>query len=487
MFVGREREIELLESLFKKKTASLVLCRGRRRIGKSTLIQQFATSSKTFLEFQGLPPREGLKNTDQRGAFSEQLAAQTDIPALRLENWPDAFSLLAGVIRDEKTVILLDEISWLAGTDRDFAGHLKIAWDTRFKKLSRLVLVVCGSVSSWIDRNILNNTGFVGRVSLEMNLRELPLVHCNKFWGLKAGRVSSFEKLKLLSVTGGVPRYLEEIDPGLPAEDNIKRMCFSREGLLFSEFDRIFNDVFSRRAEIYTRIVGVLAEGRRSVSQICDELGVEKSGNISRYLQDLVASGFIAQDYSYSPGSSRRSRFTYFRLKDNYLRFYLKYIAPMKERVLQGLTEPLNLESFVEWDVITGYQFENLVLNNITSIFDKLSIAANTVVSASPYFQTRTKRRKACQIDLLIQTKHTLYVCEIQFRKTIAGTVISDVQDKIRTLKRPADMTVRPVLIYAGRLVAGVREEGYFDACIGFEDILSGTWNSHRNPTTAGG
>ncbi len=87
MFFGRERELKLLTNLFEKRKASLVICRGRRRIGKSTLIQQFGKKGKTFLEFQGLPPREGISKQIQRNAFSEQLARQTDLPKLSLKTW----------------------------------------------------------------------------------------------------------------------------------------------------------------------------------------------------------------------------------------------------------------------------------------------------------------------------------------------------------------------------------------------------------------
>jgi len=137
--------------------------------------------------------------------------------------------------------------------DSDFPGKLKIAWDTRFKKNDHLVLVLCGSASSWIDKNILKDTDFVGRISLEINLEELPLADCNKFWQ-KKNLISSMEKLKLLSVTGGVPKYLEEINIKENAEENIKKMCFDKGGILVKEFEKIFNDIFNKRAKIYKKI-----------------------------------------------------------------------------------------------------------------------------------------------------------------------------------------------------------------------------------------
>jgi len=473
MFIGRERELRLLTALLQKETASLVVCRGRRRIGKSTLIQQFGKNSERFLEFQGLPPRDGLTKKDQLDTFSRQLSLQTSLPKLTLESWSQAFALLAGVIDKKKTVLFLDEISWMAEKDRDFAGQLKIAWDTQFKKHYNLVLVLCGSVSSWIDKNILNSAGFMGRISLDIMLSELSLFHCNKFWKQKTNRITETEKLKILSVTGGVPRYLEEIDINTSAEINIKRMCFSREGILFSEFNKIFRDIFSRRADTYKKIVTALSDGNKALDDICKKIGTERSGIMSRYMEDLILSGFISKDMVYKPGNSKKSRLARYRIRDNYLRFYIRYIEPVNHAVEQGLYDDVGLNGLVEWDVIMGFQFENLILNNVKTVCKALSIPMNTIQSASPYFQRKTRLQQACQIDLLIQTTHTLYVCEIRFRKKIQKKVIGEVQEKIKKLRISGNVSVRPVLIYAGELAKRVSSESYFDKCINFSELLA--------------
>ena len=473
MFVGRLKELKQLLDLFDLKKASLVVCRGRRRIGKSTLVQQFGKKASAFLEFQGLPPREGITNADQLNAFSEQLAAQSSIPKLNLESWYQAFLLLNSIIKNQKTVVLLDEISWMGGKDKDFAGQLKILWDTEFKKKSKLILVLCGSVTSWIDKNILNSTGFMGRVSLEITLKELGLYHCNMFWGNKSERINAKEKLKILAVTGGIPRYLEEINPKLSAEENIKRMCFTKEGILFSEFDRIFNDIFLRRAKVYKKIASVLAKGRRTLSEIANELKKERNGHIGRYLDDMTVSGFISKEIIYKPGQNRKTRLCKFRLRDNYLRFYLKYIEPVSDNIRKGIFKDVALENMIDWEIIMGFQFENLIMNNVRPVCGLLDINLSSIKTAGYYFQKKTKRQNACQIDLLIQTKYTLYVCEIKFRKTIPKSVMNDVKEKIDKLKVSKGISVRPVLIYSGDLDQRILKEDYFDRTICFEDVLS--------------
>ncbi len=260
-------------------------------------------------------------------AFRVQLAKCTALPSVTPDGWQQAFSLLNSVIGKSKTIVLLDEISWMSLGEKDFAGFLKIAWDTELSKNPRLVLVLCGSVSSWIEKNILSNTGFRGRVSVSLHVKELALNHCNKFWGKYTHNIAAVEKLKLLSVVGGVPKYLEEIDPSKSAESNIKRLCYQPEGYLFKEFDELFRDSFGRRASVYRTIIKKLSDGFSGTSDISAYMGWKKGGRVSEYLDDLTKSGFISRHISKTPGRKKTQNNIIYRLSDNYLRFYLKYLV----------------------------------------------------------------------------------------------------------------------------------------------------------------
>jgi len=413
-----------------------------------------------------------MTNADQLDHFAMGMADQFDLPRLRIENWTDAFVLLANQTQTGPTVVLLDEISWMARHDPDFAGKLKTAWDTKLKKNDRLLLVLCGSVSSWIDRNVLHNAGFVGRVTLNIKLDELPLDLCSAFWGKRSQRVSAHEKFRILSVTGGVPRYLEEIDPSDSAENNIRAMCFDPAGLLFDECDLIFEDTFGKRAPIYRRIVEILVAGPRSLVDICQELGVAPSGVTSEYLKDLELSGFIARDYVFSTRTGKRGKLSRYRLRDNYVRFYLKYVAPHADAIEKGLFALRDLGTLPGFDVIMGLQLENLVVNNLPALLDELGIPTAGVVSASPYFQNTTRRQRACQIDLLVQTRSALFVCELKFAKRVGVDVVSEVAEKVNRLAFPRHLSVRPVLIYLGELSPRVRKECYFDKVLALDDLL---------------
>jgi AAA+ ATPase superfamily predicted ATPase len=470
MFVGREYELGILKEFRKRKTAGLIVCRGRRRIGKSTLIQEFGKKTR-FHEFYGLSPRKNLTSWDQLKHFGELMGSAFDLPAMHFENWNEALLTLARFVSTGRVVILLDEISWMASKDKDFAGKLKGVWDTKFKKNDKLILVLCGSVTSWIDDNILNDKGFMGRVSATLTLEELSLYHANAFWG-RSRKISGSEKLKVLSVTGGVPRYLEEIRPNQTAEQNIKRMCFSREGLLFSEFDKIFKDIFGRRSDSFKQIVEVLADGAKEPSVLASCLGKKASGSLSELLSILTASGFVVRDFAWSTKTGRRKSQSRYRIRDSYLRFYLKYIEPQKSKIEAGLYQEIHLERLPSWQTIMGLQLESLVLNNLKSIIKQLDIAPESIIGASPYFQKNTARQKACQVDLLIHTKYTMYICEIKFRDKIPGNVVDEIIGKIGIIKRDKNLSVRPVLIYHGQLAQRVEKSGVFSDLIPIESLL---------------
>lgn len=475
MFYGREDVLAQLGSLLKKKTASLVTCRGRRRIGKSTLIARFAEANEArFLSFDGLPPRKGMTNSVQLSNFAEQLSEQSGRPAEAFSGWARAFGALDGVLVDDDrwTVVLLDEISWMGRYDPDFAGYLKSAWDRRFKKHSKLVLVLCGSVSSWIADNILNSTGFVGRDSLDIVLGELTPKECLQFWGGARERISLREIIDTLSVTGGVPKYLEEIRPELSAEENIRRTCFSKGGFLFNDFRQIFNDVFGKTAIVKRRVLETMSDGPRNLAEISERIGTDSNGHLSRILDELELAGFIAVDESVNPETRQPVREKRYRIRDNYTRFYLHFIEPRKRSIRGGFSEFRSLDSMKGWESIAGLQFETFVLNNLKSLLPLLGFTGALVLSAAPYRHNRLSRGGGCQIDLLVQTKRSLCVVEIKRRDVIGDEVVEEIREKVKRLPVAKDMSVRTALVYDGRLAPGVAEDGGIDFLIPASELF---------------
>jgi hypothetical protein len=471
-FIGREAEMARLKGLLTSRSASLIVVRGRRRIGKSRLLSEFGKELRSLF-FSGIPPAPKTTAQSQRNEFSYQLE-RAGLPGIKPDDWGNMFWHLSKYTAEGPVLIVLDEISWMGQKDPNFLGKLKTAWDMYFSKNSQLVLVLCGSISSWIEENILSSTGFVGRISIDLILEELPLNVCNAFWHPKEKRISAYEKFKLLSVTGGVPLYLERIKPELPAEQNIRDLCFMQGGLLVREFDEIFSDLFSRKNASHKEIVACLANGPKDLGQICKDLKKELGGGYSRHLDDLVKAGFVQRDFTWSLDSGKESKLSKYRLSDNYLRFYLKYIAPNRSKIEKGAFANAALSRFPGWESLMGLQFENLVAHNRKALWNLLNLSPDEIVMDGPFFQNPTARQAGCQIDYLIQTRfHNLYLCEIKFsRNPIGQKIINEMEEKRKRLKIPKFCSIRPVLIHVNGVEESVLDEGYFDKVIDFGQLL---------------
>jgi len=473
LFSGRTQELANLRRFLSKKSASLIVVRGRRRIGKSRLIQEFAKDHR-FYSFAGLAPTEHTSAQSERDEFARQLSEQTGLPEVKADDWGKLFALLSERIQKGKVIVLFDEISWMGSEDPDFLGKVKNAWDQKFKSNPELILVLCGSASAWIEKNILSSTGFLGRISYTLTLEELPIPDCEWFWGKAASNISSFEKLKLLAVTGGVPKYLEEIDPTISAEENIRQLCFRKGGLLVDEFDHLFSNIFQRKSPLYQEIVKKLAYGSKEPAQLAKEVGVNFSGLFSEYLEELALSGFIKRDYTWHIKTGQDSKLSKFRLSDNYVRFYLRYIEKCRTKIDRGGFEFKSLMSLPEWNTIMGLQFENLILNNRKLLHASLGVSQEDIVSENPFYQTRTTKQPGCQIDYMVETRfNTLYVCEVKFsRNPIGAEVMDEVQKKIDSINRPKGFSCRPVLIHVNGVSTSIMESDYFASVVNVSDYF---------------
>ena len=475
-FIGRKEYLEDLESLWRKRSSSVVACRGRRRIGKSTLFREFARrTADSYVEIEGLPPDKNMTNQMQLDNFISALASQTGCSMDAVPDWLHAFQRLEQQIDDTKrTVVLLDEISWMGGYDPVFPGVLRTAWETFLHRHDRLLLVICGSVSAWIKENILGNTGFTGRFSRDYVLPELSLAECAEFWGEAKERVSSREIFDVLSVTGGVPRYLEEIDPGQDANENVRRMCFMPAGELYKDFDAIFNPIFGLDVELKKKILCELVGGPLSAAELERAFELDRNGRVSKSLKALKEGGFVADDPRLNPETGEQSRTSRFRLRDNYTRFYLKYVAPRKMQIEMGSYNFVSLAALPDWNAVMGLQFENLIVNNAMSLLPFLHIGNVIVESAAPYRNMRrgSDAGSGCQIDLLIQTPRTAYVVEVKRRREIGPEVMDEVERKIKRLPLRKGMMPRPVLVYDGELHPAVEASGFFDAVVPAQKLL---------------
>jgi predicted AAA+ superfamily ATPase len=474
-FVGRKEELAILQGLTGNPLAVATIT-GRRRVGKSRLAAEYAQRDhKKLIKIEGRDsPHAG--NTMQLAAFAADLSRDTGITGFSFNNWNAAFNALGVLARDQHWIILFDEITWLAKHSEECLAELKVFID-RYINGGGSRLIICGSVSQWIEQQINESDLFVGRISKKIHLTPLPLPDCAKFW---SGReVSSREILTALCVVGGVPRYLEEINVLESAEWNIQNQCFDPSGYMVHELPNLIKSSFINAArddslERYMAILAALSEHGKTLAEISAAIGVENNESLKNNLSGLALSGIVSENPSWNlQNKALNKRNLHYRIEDPYTRFYVKYIRPNINEIEKGLYRNVTLKQLPSWKVIRGFQFESLVNQcMIPTIIGKLRLAGVPIRRSGPYFQKGTARRRAVQIDYLLQTDDALYVCETKFRKRIEASVIDEVKEKIERLDTAPNMTIRRVLLYSGERSNTLTTSIYFDHQICIDDLL---------------
>lgn len=475
VFIGRKPELERLKALYKKKNPNLIVVKGRRRIGKSRLIREFVSTSnaQTFWSFAGLAPEDGMSAQQQRDHFARQLALMLKLPPMTFMDWSDALEHLSLHIKPGD-IILLDEISWMGSKDPSFIPKLKAWWD---KQTTHVLLVFCGSVSTWIEENILKSTAFFGRIHLTISLEPLSIPESAEFLRTLGMRLSDYDMYKLLSIVGGVPWYLEQFNPSMTADDNLKQLAFEKSGLLVTEFDRIFHDLFSSKGVTYKKILDTLKDGARTLAEIRQSIEFTHSGTLSVMMDHLTVAGFIVKQSLWSFKTAEPSKQSLYRISDPYIRFYLKMIEPNANAIADGGFDQVPLSTMPGFETHMGLQLEALLLQNRPLLLQKLGISPVDIVRSGPYRQTKTTTQQGCQIDYLIQTKtNSLFICEFKFkRREISSEIINEMQDKISRLKAPKGFAKVAVLFHLSGVASSVATSSYFYRIIDIADFLEGT------------
>ena len=470
-FIGRRQELERLKALY-KQIPSLVVVKGRRRVGKSRLIAEFASKNpqNKLWYFAGLAPVEGMTSQTQRDHFASQLALLLKIPPLTFNDWSDAFEHLSLYVKSGD-IVVFDEISWMGARDASFIPKLKAWWD---KQSIPIFLIFCGSVSLWIEDNILKSTAFFGRINLTITLEPLSIRESAELLQKIGFRGSPYDLYKILSILGGVPWYLEQVMAEETADQNIKRLAFEKDGLLVLEFNRMFYDLFNGKGSTYKKILYALKDGMKTLAEIRQIIDFPHSGTLSTMMEHLITAGFVKKQNLWSFKTIKPLKQSLYRICEPYIRFYLKLIETQHSKIDLGGFKDISLSKLPEFAAHIGLQVEYLLLQNRSLLLKSMGILPSDIVSDGSYRQFKTAIQKGCQIDYLVQTvTKNLFICEFKFKlREIDIDIIEEMQEKMHALKVPKGSAVVPVLFHLGGVAAAVETAGYFYRIIDITDFL---------------
>ncbi|MFK7979120.1 MAG: ATP-binding protein [Saprospiraceae bacterium] len=413
--IGRKKEIDILKKAYDSNKPELVAVIGRRRVGKTYLIRE---SFKQHIAFELVGLKDGKKEQQLRN-FTYSLKEAGDKEAINKplpKDWLEAFYRLKEFLEileptTEKRVIFIDELPWIATAKSDFLTGFSYFWNSYVSK-SNLLVVICGSATAWMIKKIINNKGGLhNRVTRKILLKPFSLSETESYFEARNLSFNRYQLIQFYLTMGGIPHYLDQVEKGKSAIQNIDDICFHPLGMLRTEFDNLYSSLFLN-PQRYEAIVNALATTWKGLSriEILAAIKFKDGGGITTMLKELEQSGFIT---SYVPFNKKKKE-TLYRLTDNYSLFYLKYIKDIPTN------ESMNWQSLSQtqtWKSWSGYAFENICLQHIDEIKKALGITG--VHTRQLSFQTKaTADRAGTQIDLLIDRQdNTISLCEIKFYK----------------------------------------------------------------------
>lgn len=475
IFVGRKKELKELESLFAIENPFLVVIKGRRRVGKSRLVAEFA-KNKLFLSFKAKPPKQHETKQDRLDEFRERLQVQVGEIVPVFNDWFSALGFLKKILKP-KTVLLFDEISWMAHGDDGLVGELKNFWDEIDHAGLHVMFFICGSVSTWIEKHITWGTALHGRVNLNFSLQPLSIPESAQILRNRGFVRSPREMIKILSFFGGVPWYLQQVKPNESANDTIKRLCFLPSGFLRQEFDIIFHDLFNGDRGYYKQIMYALLDGMKTIQEI--KVAIKFSSQqkeLEILVKNLCISGYVEEIYQWNlENTSFKSGETFFRIFDPYSRFYLKILESNQADINRGMFEKVAASNLPGLDGIVGLQVEQLLIQNRWLLVEMLQIDPAEVKYADPFRQLASSSKSGVQIDYLIHTiDKTVFVCEFKFsREKLGISIISEVQKKLDKIRAPVCGNLVPILFHASGVTDEVQKSGFFGKIIEVSELLN--------------
>jgi AAA+ ATPase superfamily predicted ATPase len=416
--VGRKTELSYLKQKIESKKAEFIAVTGRRRIGKTFLIRQFADTG-TFFEVMG-EKDAGLQL--QLASFYQKLKPllKSDLPIKEPTSWREAFALLTAFInvqnKNKPLIIFIDELPWLATPKSGLIQALDYYWNSEWSKINHLTLIVCGSASSWVREKLINaKGGLYNRITGTIHLQPLNLREAKLYMKAKGLSFNDQNMIEAYMVVGGVPFYLDQLLKSKSLAQNISSLCFSETGLLFSEYDRLFKSLFGEDS-IYENLVAAIASKRYGISrsELIKLLKIKSGGYLSKYLNDLEASGFIQ---IFTPFQNKKKDYL-IRVTDEYTLFYLHWIKPFA-------IEPLNIKNTNYWqnsyqkptyNSWVGLAFEALCLKHSDEIIKALALEGLVKNISFNWFAKGNKMINGAQADLIFdRTDGVINLCEIKF------------------------------------------------------------------------
>ena len=418
--IGREREKDVLSSLYQSNNAEFLAVYGRRRVGKTFLVREFFEDSFAFYH-TALSPFE-LKDQPkllyraQLDEFAHSLRKYGDNNVAPIENWFEAFHRLEDLLDDwkgkKKMVVFIDEMPWLDTPRAGFISAFEHFWNGWGAGKHNLLLIVCGSATTWmLDKLIHNTGGLYGRTTRELHLTPFSLCQVEKYCKSLGLTMDRYDILQSYMILGGVPYYWSYFQKGKSLAENVDNLFFSYGGKLSDEFDKLFTSLFGDRVK-YRTVVEVLSKSRYGMmrEKIAEKVGMASGGDLTEILKSLEKSDLISSYYNF--GETKRNK--YYKLTDPFCLFYLNFVQKHPTGNRNYWQDNQFTPRVTAW---RGLAFEDVCFVHQEEIRSALGIRG-VQTEVYPWKAEGDGQKTGAQIDMLIdRADRVMNVCEIKFSR----------------------------------------------------------------------
>jgi len=422
MFVGRTRELESLHKSYSKDTFQFSVIYGRRRVGKTTLINEFCKGLKTvyYVAVQSTA-RENLD------ILSAQILSSLapDAPKNPFPSYREAIDYIFERAKTESIVFAIDEYPYLANSYRAMSSILQAAID-KYQGDSKLFLILCGSSMSFMENQVLGHTSpLYGRRTAQYKL--LPFDYLESAEMLPG--FTNEEKIVLYSVTGGTPEYLSRIDNKLSLQENVQDILFNPSGRLFEEPTNLLKQEL-RMPETYNAIIAAIAGGRSKLNEIATKVDIETS-QCSKMLSALISLGLVRKEY---PITEMKSKKSIYLLDDFLFVFWYRFVQPELSRITAGFGQAVCEEVFSEQIYShTGKAFEECAKQYMWRALKENTLPAS-FKRIGRWWGNNPKERKEEEIDFIAISDENAIFGECKWRNEQTG------EDTLEELARKAGL-----------------------------------------------
>lgn len=433
LFIGREKEQQLLNEYISSDQSEFIAVYGRRRVGKTFLIQHVIGNDYAFYV-------AGMNNVSMRMQLKNFMQGirkkKGSMPPA--ESWLDAFIALEDYLEslpDGRKIVFIDEMPWMDTPRSNFISGLEHFWNSWASWRDDIKLIVCGSATSWILNNLIKNRGGLhNRVTHKIPLKPFTLKECQEYFAARQFRLSTRQIAECYMVLGGVPFYLSKLSKAEGIAQNIDRLLFAEDGELHDEFSSLYNSLYKNAARHIKIVTAIATKGKGLTRQeLIEKTSLSDNGKFSQMLEELESCGFIRSYVPFVSETARKRRTgvagnknsdTLYQLIDPFTLFRFQVMRRADSNDANYWSNNQNSHVFSTW---SGLAFEMLCLNHVEQIKVALGISGITT-NVFSWFGKGDNR--SAQIDMLIdRADNAINLCEMKFYSKAYPMSVKDEED----------------------------------------------------------